>query len=87
MRKKKDQNTSEMGKENCLGSSTLFELSNENPPTTGITSQNPSSENNSFILVYVEEDDSFFNLDIDEITESTASRSLKILAAIFYIQI
>ena len=72
-----------MGKENCLGSSALFELSNENPPTTGITSQNPSSENSSFILVYVEEDDSFFNLDIDEIAESTASRSSKILAAIF----
>ena len=73
MRKEYIQNTSEMGKENCLGSSALFELSNENPPTTGITSQNPSSENSSFILVYVEEDDSFFNLDIDEIAESTAS--------------
>ena len=76
-----------MGKENCLGSSTLFELSNENPPTTGITSQNPSSENSSFILVYVEEDDSFYNLDIDEIAESTASGALNILDAIFYIQI
>ena len=76
-----------MGKENCLGSSTLFELSNENPPTTGITSQNPLSENSSFILVYVEEDDNFYNFDIDEIAESTASRALNILDAIFYIKI
>ena len=72
-----------MGKENCLGSSTLFELSNENPPTTGITSQNPLSGNSSFILVYVEEDNRFYNLDIDEIAESTASRALNILDAIF----
>ena len=72
-----------MGKENCLGSSTLFELSNENPPTTGITSQNPSSENSSFILVYVEEDDSFYNLDIDEIAESTASILWKIRYIVF----